>query len=120
MASSKASTASPGDSGFTPRSAILSQRPPAPAPSTKRPLDSADNEVTVRASTGAGRAGRLVTLASPASRRVAPSTNPDGGVGVQALGQVGVVGQREQVEPVVVGLMGQAEQVRDVVGQGVG
>ena len=39
-------------------------------------LDSADREVSVRASTGAGRLGRLVTATMPVMRSVWPSRNP--------------------------------------------
>jgi hypothetical protein len=45
-------------------------------PSTMRPPDSADSDVTARASTGAGLVGRLVTLAKPEIRRVPPRMNP--------------------------------------------
>ncbi len=45
-------------------------------PSTTRPPDSADSEVTARASIGAGRLGRLVTLAKPLIRPVRPSRKP--------------------------------------------
>ena len=41
-----------------------------------RPPDSADSEVMVRASTGAGRLARFVTLTMPAIRVVRPSRNP--------------------------------------------
>ena len=45
-------------------------------PSTMRPPESADSDVTVRANMAAGRVGRLVTLARPAMCCVRPSMNP--------------------------------------------
>jgi hypothetical protein len=53
-----------------PSLATSSNSPPAPMPSTTRPPDSADRAVTVRASMGAGRLGRLVTLTAPVMLRV--------------------------------------------------
>jgi hypothetical protein len=41
-----------------------------------RPPDRADSEVSVRASTGAGRLGRLVMVTMPVMRSVWPSRNP--------------------------------------------
>ena len=50
--------------------------PPEPMPNTTRPPESAESEVMVWASIGAGRLGRLVTPTDPWMRVVAPSTNP--------------------------------------------
>ena len=76
IASSMARTAAPGSRRGTPSLVIMSHSAPAPSPSTTRPPDSADSEVMVRASTGAGRLARLVTLTMPAIRVVRPSRNP--------------------------------------------
>jgi hypothetical protein len=76
IASSKASTASPGESFGTPMSEIRSHSPPAPMPRMTRPPDSADSDVTVRASMGAGRVGRFETLAKPVMRSVRPRMKP--------------------------------------------
>ena len=53
----------------------MSQIAPAPMPSRSRPPDSVDSDVIVRASTGAGRLGRLVTVTMPAIRSVRPRRN---------------------------------------------
>jgi hypothetical protein len=75
MASSMARTAAPRSSRGTPSFTIMAQIAPAPIPTTTRSPDSADSEVIVRASTGAGRDGRLVTVTAPAIRPVRPSRN---------------------------------------------
>ena len=71
-----ARTAAPPSRRGTPSFTIMSQIAPAPMPRMTRPPDSADSEVSVRASTGAGRLGRLVTVTMPVMRSVWPSRNP--------------------------------------------
>jgi len=70
-----ARTADPPSSRGTPSFSIMSQIAPAPMPSRIRPPDSVDSDVIVRASTGAGRLGRLVTVTRPAIRSVWPRRN---------------------------------------------
>ena len=89
-------------------SEIRSHSPPAPMPSTTRPPESADSDVTVRASMGAGRVGRLVTLAKPAMLPGAPEDEPERRRTRPGGADVGMVRQREEVEPVPVGLLGHA------------
>ena len=71
-----ARTAAPPSRRGTPSLVIMSQIAPAPMPRMTRPPDSADSAVSVRASTGAGRLGRLVTVTMPVMRSVWPSRNP--------------------------------------------
>ena len=76
IASSSARTAAPGVSRGMPSWGIMSQIAPAPIPRMTRPPDSADSELIVRASAGAGRVGRLVTITAPEIVLVRPSRNP--------------------------------------------
>lgn len=76
IASAIARTAAPPSSRGMPSFTIMSQIAPVPMPRMTRPPDSADSEVSVRASTGAGRLGRLVTVTMPVMRSVWPSRNP--------------------------------------------
>ena len=71
IASAMARTAAPPSSRGTPSFTIMSQIAPATPPRMTRPPDSADSEVSVRASTGAGRLGRSVMVTMPATRSVA-------------------------------------------------
>jgi len=63
MASSSASTDSPGERRGPPIASIASQNPPAPMPSSIRPPLSRSSEATLRASTAGCRSGRFITFA---------------------------------------------------------
>ena len=68
IASSSASTASPGASRSPPAASMASQNAPAPRPSSTRPPLRMSSEATDPASTAGLRSGRLATLG--ATRRV--------------------------------------------------
>ena len=62
MASESAVTDSPGVRRGPPMATIGSQNPPAPRPSSNRPLESTSRLAAARASTAGGRSGRLSTF----------------------------------------------------------
>jgi hypothetical protein len=53
-----------------------------------RPAESAESDVTIRASIGAGRVGRLVTLAKPEMRCVRLRMNPTEAAGSKSKSPV--------------------------------
>lgn len=70
MASSSASSDSPGLRRGPPYAAMASQKAPAPRPSSKRPPESRSIVAAVLASTAGGRRGRFATSGNTSMRSV--------------------------------------------------
>ncbi len=74
IASSSASTLSPGVRRGPPIATIASQNPPAPSPNASRPPESGSRLAAARASTAGGRNGRLCTFAEICTLEVCAAT----------------------------------------------
>ena len=67
---------------------------------------------------GAGRLSRLVMITVPVTLLVVAKTNPDRGVGVDALSEVGMMGEVHDVETGIVGDASMPEQLAHLVDTG--
>lgn len=74
MASSSASTASPGLWRGPPMAAMPSQNAPEPSPSSTRPPLRMSRDAAALASTAGGRSGRFTTSGNSRTRSVRPAS----------------------------------------------